>query len=649
MSLTLQRLTLLNFKGHREYVLEPQSRDLDVFGANESGKTTLADAWFWLLFGKDSQNRADFEVKTLSSGGEAMHHADHSVEAELLTSSGPISLRRVYHEVWTQKRGSSGRDFTGHETDYFVCGVPVQKKEYQAQVAALCDEERFRLLTDPTYFNLRLTWQDRRKMLLIVCGDVTDAEVIALNDKLAGLPAILGQHSIDNYRKIAEARKRTINEELASIRPRIDEVMRGLPEEVGVPKSSFEAAIDRARSGIQAIEERRAQASAGGTVADLTVRLRQAEAELVRLESEALSGASTARAESQREWQGVNDRLVSAAAKVQQLARERADLDDRIARADRKIGGLLADYKAEEARGYTGAESCPACGQALPAEKIASATEEFNLSRSKRLAQIIEDGKAAKAEKATLTEQLERHGEVTLAAIELRDKISAELNAIVIPEVGSVDLPAVPAYAEALAARDDLARQIQLAREGSSSALALIDEELGAARASLAEAEKMLASADQHEAGLRRIAELEESEKTLAGEYEELGRHLWLTEEFIRTKVSMLTDRINGRFRLASFKLFETQVNGGIAECCEVTYKGVPYGSLNSAARINVGLDIINTLAEHFGIAPPVFIDGAESVTDILPTVGQQVRLTVSAKDKSLRVIAHEHKELIAA
>jgi len=100
----------------------------------------------------------------------------------------------------------------------------------------------------------------------------------------------------------------------------------------------------------------------------------------------------------------------------------------------------------------------------------------------------------------------------------------------------------------------------------------------------------------------------------------------------------MLTDRINSRFELARFKLFDIQVNGAIAECCEVTYEGVPWTSLNTGAQVNIGLDMIRTFSAHYGTAPPIFIDHSESVTQLLETPGQQIRLIVSDAYQELHV-----------
>lgn len=72
---------------------------------------------------------------------------------------------------------------------------------------------------------------------------------------------------------------------------------------------------------------------------------------------------------------------------------------------------------------------------------------------------------------------------------------------------------------------------------------------------------------------------------------------------------------------------------------CETLYEGVPYGSgLNNAAKINVGLDIINTLSEHYGILAPIFVDNAEAVTKFINVDAQLISLVVSEKDKQLRV-----------
>ena len=205
-NVTLKRLVLENFKGCGNFSMEPAGKNVSVFGDNGTFKTTTFDAFCWLLFGKDSLGQSNFDIKTLESSGEALHRLEHSVEAVFDFDGEELSLRKVYSEKWTKKRGSAGQEFTGHSVDHWVDGVPSKKKEFDAAVSLICDEELFRLLTSPRFFNEGLHWQKRREILLSVCGDVSDQDVFASDPKLADLPAILGKHSLEDFRKIIKAR-----------------------------------------------------------------------------------------------------------------------------------------------------------------------------------------------------------------------------------------------------------------------------------------------------------------------------------------------------------------------------------------------------------------------------------------------------------
>ena len=135
----------------------------------------------------------------------------------------------------------------------------------------------------------------------------------------------------------------------------------------------------------------------------------------------------------------------------------------------------------------------------------------------------------------------------------------------------------------------------------------------------------------------KRIEELRKDAKRSAECLERLEGLLYLIDEYTRYKTRFVEDSINGMFRIARFRLFREQANGGVEDRCDVVLDGVPYLNINNGAKINVGIDIINTLSQAYGVKVPLFIDNAESVTRLEPSDSQIIRLVVSENDKELR------------
>jgi len=651
-------LTLHNFKGIRYFVLDTQGKNTKIFGDNAAGKTTLFDAFAWLLFGKDSLNRADFEIKTLGPNGEPERGLEHSVEALLLLPDGShLALKKVYQEKWTKKRGSATAEFTGHTTDYFVDGVPVQKKEYDARIAEIANENVFRLLTDPRYFNEVLHWQKRREMLLEVCGDVSDTDVIASNPELSRLSEILGNRTIEQHRKVIAARRSEINKELEKIPVRIDEVQRSLPDisDITAP-DKLPDDITKLREELQKKQEELAQVKAGGQVAEKTKELRIIEGQILDLKNKHRQTLDEKIADKRKELARIQDEISELKNMIESHNRNIQYRTSEINDLDKKLEGLRSDWHTENTKTFEfeQSETCPTCGQPLPQEQLQAAREkalaEFNYRKAKKLEAINAEGKQLAARKASLEDEVKALRTALdkmmeeLPNLEKQEAIlKSEINAIL---EGAEPIEHTSEYVQLLQQQKSIQDEIQKLQTDNFAAVVSIQEIIRNISSAIAKLEQEQAKIEARKSGLRRIEELKEQERKLAAEYEDLEHQICLTEEFIRTKVRLLEERINSKFRMARFKLFETQVNGALAECCETTYNGVPYSNLNNGARLNIGLDIINTLADHYGFAPPVWLDNAESVTDVLPTKGQQIRLIVSAQDKKLRVELVEKEKM---
>jgi DNA repair exonuclease SbcCD ATPase subunit len=658
----LRRLQLTNFKGVASFILDvPGSSNVSILGQNATGKTSIADSICWLLFDKDSRGQKDFSIKTIDpETGEALHGLEHTVEADfdLETAGKFISLKKTFHEVWTKKRGAPVATFTGHETLYWVNAVPVKMKEYNEQVGKIADPEMFRLLTQPNYFPEQLPWQKRRSILLEVCGDVSDADVIASSAELQPLAEIIAGRTLDDHKKTVAASMKKINDELKQIPPRIDELTRqhiGTDNEIDLADNQRQEA--ETVTALDAIKTRIAQADAGSEAATLTKEIAQAQATILDIENlhrqeiEEIAGAKEKELAELREWVTLlGGRLASTTQEHKNKCAEKpADNREQITA---EIERLRAEWYEADAQVYTYAgASCPQCGFNL--SETPDAEENFNRAKADLIEKIDARGKelkgkmaGAEAELAAATKQI---ADEVAALAEKKDLLDAELvektaaRDSLQKEVDAIRArPAMdrPDHLKATVALANLKSRLATAQSGNASLeMDKLTRERDRLTSLLDRIRQRINLAEQKEKNDARIGELKAEEKRLAGEYERLANELHLMEQFTRAKVDMLEGQINSKFKLARFSLFENQINGGLSDCCSVLVAGVPYSSgLNNGMRLNAGLDIIQTLGQHYGISMPVLVDNAESVTELLPIDAQVIRLVVSAEHKELTI-----------
>ena len=644
----LMKLSLRNFKGIKSFDFEPGGNDAEILGENASGKTTVVDGFMWLLFGKDSQNKADFQIKTINKKGDVTHNLEHEVEGVIFTDK-EITLKKVYAEKWTKKRGSATSEFTGHTTDHFVDGVPVSKSEYQNRVAEIAPEETFRLLTDPRFFNEQLHWQKRREILLDAFGDVTDADIIAGNPKLKQLPAIIGDRKLEDHRKVIHGRRSEINKELDRIPVRIDEASRSLPDIADLSKVGIEKTVAGLTADIKKKETEISRIETGGQVAELRKELRIKEAEFLDTRNNAQKGIY---AQIQKKQSGLSKLVGQADDLGRQISSFRKQIEinetELTAKSDQlsRLRELWKKINSELSPDDSPGEAvCPTCGQDLPEDQVQAATEkavaDYNELKAGRLSDNVETGKKT----AAVVQQLKNDNtafESQIAGLETdKTTIDQQIENL---KKEIADLEKTKPDPKPPAEIADIERQIDVLKAGTEDQIKKIQEEILNLRAARGDQDDTLSEIRTSENLQRRIKDLEDEQKKLAAEFEKLESELNLCDEFTRAKVKVLEERINDKFKIAKFKMFEVQVNGGLAECCNAMVDGVPYSSMNNAARINSGLDIISTLSGIYEFSAPIFCDNAEAVNELFPVeAAQMIRLTV-AKNKILKVNINEQK-----
>ena len=630
----LKRMKLKNFKGIKELDIDFSLVDTNIYGKNATGKTTIVDAFSWLFFNKDSSGSADFDVKTKNEHGEYLHNLEHSVEAVIEINGLETLFKKIFKEKYTKQRGSTTATFTGHTTEYFVDDVPRKKKEYDDTVNQLFDNKIFNIITDPFYFNTKMKWQDRRQMLIDICGNVSDELVIRSNKDLEPLADVLSGKSVDDYRAQLKSQMKPINEELKAIPIKINEAQLAIPQTV---EAVDEARLSVLKSQIEVREQEKIKILNGGAIAEK-------ESELIKLRNQKLLV--------QQEVPNIKtlkDEEYALNIQIDSLQRkkERVEMDIKAKRSLQKSNELMRDEKREkrnklEATEYDESQNiCPNCGQMLPSDKIAGFKENFNINKSNQLEKINNEGRQLLEEFQTRSNEiiaLEKEiqdiqilfNDYQLKLKEVNHRI-ANIN----EDFAKEQQPKLDAIDEKIIHTE---REIDYLKSNVQEEINKINRSISILKEEKENIEKVASNILFVKQQQERIAELEAREKQLADEYNHKDQLLYLTDLFVKTKVEMLTENINSHFKLCRFKLFDIQINGGLNECCEVTVNGVNYSDLNNAMKINAGLDVINTICDYSSTYAPIFIDNAESVNETLKTNSQQIRLYVTETDEKLRI-----------
>lgn len=626
----LVQMRICNFKGIRELDITFAGKDMNVLGDNGTGKTSIIDSFTWLLFGKDSLGRADFGIKPTDKAGNVVHQLETSVEAVFVISGTEKVFKKTLTEIWSRKRGAAEAEFTRNENSFYIDGVPKKKGEYTAAIKELIDEEVFKIITNPLYFNESVKWQDRRSVLLTICGEVSDAEVIAANEILAPLVNLLNGKSVSDFKDITAATMKRVNKELEMIPVKINEAELAKPS-----ADALEVDLARRDEITQEIDDLRVQKSniLNGTE--------------IALERQRVSTLN-------KELEAVGKHFVPAltpeAAKIAALKSSRVEIEANLRSTEMHMKNVLDVIEGEKsaqarlskewdevfAQRFTDSV-CPTCHRELPEDEVEAKRKEFNSKKAQRLDDI-------ESRNEQIMQSIHGHKASVQADIDTANEIAKKLY-----DIDNELLLAQNALAE-LAARQDakneeerskirasIARTEELIRvyeEKTEFAVSQIDRKISELSMELSVINTAIANKDMLQRQDNRIAALRNQQRRLAGEYTRLERAMYLAEQFIVAKVNMLNERINQKFKYAKFKLFDQQINGGINEVCEVTFGGIPYKDLNNAMRINIGLDVINTIAAHYGVTCPILIDNAESVNEIFHTAAQQIRFYVSTDKK---------------
>lgn len=658
-------MSIRNFKGCKDRTIEFGEKTR-ISGANATGKTTIFDAFTWLLFGKDSLGSSDFDIRPLDANGKMVDNIEISVEAKLSVDGDEYDLKKVQKQKWVKKRGTDTREFQGNVNEFDINGYPKVQKEFKEFISGIVDEDVFNLITNPAAFN-SLPWKKQREILMKFVGNFSDADIAqTFGEKYEKLIPELKIASTDDILKKYTKTKNTLNKDMTEIPARIDEVSKQLViADVGaleVEKTAKEVALrkveDELSGGNGKLEEINSKRQ---EIMNLKFHISEIQNE----ENQKLFDKS----------KDLRDDLVAKEDALRSIKREIADTNSEIHSVHSKyewsvkeVKRLQDEWKTEKVKTFPemipmdpipeSASVCPTCGQNLPEEVIQRNIENYEKKKQayedkytndviqfkERKAKKISEIEVAGTEAATDRDKYKsREEELRKNMTALDSKLAkAQKNYDSAQEEldrypNTADISENADYKETVKKISVLEKEIE-AMSSDASGRAELEAKKAVLKDEIAEIAGKILAADNTKIK-ERITELEEEQKAVGQKIAEQEQMIDLTEDFIREKMNRISARVNEMFKIVSFKLFDDQINGGLKETCECTVNGVPLSSLNNGHRIIAGLDIIQSLSNLYEVSCPVFIDNSEAVNEVnFPEMNAQMIHLAVTENKELKI-----------
>ena len=650
----LKSFTLTNWRGERSRTTQFNSETTTISGANGLGKSRHFDAFMWLLFGKDSQDRKDFNIKTVVDGKPIMK-VECEVVGVLSVNGEIITLRRALVEEWVKPRGQVEQVFKGNKTECYWNDVPVNVSEYQKRVSEIIDDSLFKMVTNPLFF-ATMPWKNQREQLFQLAGTVTNEELASKHPTFAILLDSISGKSLEDFKKELAVRKKRLKADLDEIQPRIDQTQRLMPEsadflalekelaniEVEIAKTdkAISDITERIRLQYEAVQERQGKINALKS---------QRQQVLFDAQSKAKEEAFNANAK-RRELQ---EQINSVKRDIHGYVQDEISANNKLEKLQERMQYLITEsdalrsdwYKENEAT-YNGEMKCSCCGQELPESMKEEALAHFNQYKQARLDEITRNGKNFKAEIEDTKKQIseieqDKNNAISGAKAKEEELHTLEEQLATLSEVKQEEV-----RPDNLKEYTDLTKQIAeleaiLDAETEKVDTSELQEKKKALLSERDGIKSRLADRERIEQFKEQISELERTGRGLAQQIADAEHEEYTVRQFTKAKIEECEKRINGLFSRVTFQLFDYTIEDARKEnpieTCIPLVDGVPFSVANTASQVNAGLDIINALTRFYGVNAPIFIDNRESVNEIIPTQSQVINLVVT-DDKELTI-----------
>lgn len=641
----LRHLSLQDWRGQSKSI-DFSEGDNILSGENKSGKSTIFNAWLWLLLGTDEYDRSNFQLfdNTVEQNYENSKTA--IVEALIDINGNPYKLKKEASIGWSRSKGSFEYTRKGSDSyKFFIDDIELSALKYKSFIEEnFAPIDKLKIMVNIRYF-LGLDWKEMRKILGEIAGEIK-------NDDFKGDYSIISdelkKHSPSELKTSYMAQRREIKKSIDSLPISIEALKSNLPDidgcenaqkeiedcekdykeaiqELQGKKDSIKQYVDKRNNELREIEEMEDEYRKSEKEYN-----RKFNAEILKLEDEL-------------------DEICRQNEKIELLnranKRERELIKQQIVEKEKELDSLksyretlLSQNEAIKSYVFDDTE-CPYCGQQLPDDKLEEGRKKFNENKEKKRKAIVDEGKSNNIKIQACLESINSLNE-QFAKIP-----NEETEAKSTKEIEEKMSNLKKSHVEYYETNDSLYKRAEIENKKENLTIVPNIDDSGIK-------ERISEIALRKERALKIEVlkkEYDRQETNIKGKQEELKANsvaLAVVEgkiaklaEYEREYAEIVSRKVSSHFDYVSVQMSDVNKSGEIIDTCIIKdSSGVNALVTNNASRILCGIDIALAFQEYYQTSIPLFIDNAESVNDFnMPVIGvQTIKMYVS--DSELKI-----------
>lgn len=639
MKAVIKKIHLENFKGVKDKTFDFGGVPSVVEGKNGSGKTTIADAYYWVFTDKDVSLTSNPNIKPLG-----IEECTPTVEIVMDIDGKEVEFCKM-QKIKTSKPDENGIVKSSSTNTYMINKVPKNEKDFKAYLDEIGFPvaENFLIMSHVNVFS-NLKNADMRKALFEMVSSHSDKDIAEKLGTVPQLLALLDSYKLEEVEAMNKASMKKCKEQLENIPGQIEGLELAKTEdkdtsELELLVNSLNEQIAATRANIENIKQRQNDyVSLGKRLLQLDFDL---STELQKMNKLALAGKDEIEQKINRSCNA----LVDAKRHFNVIDAELKQTGQLLHNSEEKFEELKKTFTNAKALSFDNSKTiCPCCGQAYPEDKKAEIIEAFEKDKKAKMdsanlqAKTVQgDIKQYEAKITELMAELDK-AKADLENLEAENKqLNYDLENFKPTEVEPTEeLKKIKAEINAIT------EQKESSHEDFDSQIATEQTKLSELESQLADVNKTIGASSNNVRIDEQIEELQNKQIELEQTKADCEKILYQVELLAREKNNVVAVEINSNFDYVEFQLWEMQKNGSLKDACIPQYKGKALGvQTNTALEELMKIDICQGFQKFYNTSIPLFVDGAECFSsdtyNSLECKTQHIYLKVSDGDLEVK------------